>query len=208
MAIKKQPVKTLFTIMLCFWSLAVFAQGTFVYRTAAEVGSSGNIDLNLDGTSDFNFGQPLTGVGNEVIRSHRLTPSFNPELFPEFPGEIMKGTSEPIGIGWSSGQPILADPGPGAEWSDGYLNMTYMVVAIRLRNGQDWSYGWMRFEKVGEDPVGDLWGLRDAAYNSIPNAPINMLQVPEPSTFVLMVSGAVVVLVLIHRKRRIARRGC
>jgi hypothetical protein len=59
----------------------------------------------------------------------------------------------------------------------------------------------MRFEKVGEDSIGDLWGLRDAAYNSIPNAPINMLQVPEPSTFVLMLSGAAVVLVSRWRLR-------
>jgi hypothetical protein len=37
MAIKKQAVKALFTIAICFWTLAALAQGTFVYRNGAEV---------------------------------------------------------------------------------------------------------------------------------------------------------------------------
>ncbi len=193
-------MKTLIIVGILLWQTNVFAQGSFVYRTAAEVGSNGNLDLNLDGTTDFIFGHPLTSIGDDLIQSYRLTPSFNPELFPKVPGEIMKGKSEPIRIGWSAGQPILADPGPGADWSDTHLNMTHLLVAIRLRDGEDWNYGWMRFEKVGEDALGDLWGLRDAAYNSLPNGPINMLQVPEPSTLVLLTVGVIGLFALTKRR--------
>lgn len=184
------------------WQTSLIAQGNFVYRNGAEVTSGINIDLNLDNTTDFTLTHPVTAIGNELFRSNRLTPSSNVDLFPDFAGQVMKYTSIPSEIIWAAGQLILPDPGPEAEWTNLHLNMDHFLAAVRIRSGEDWHYGWMRFEKVGEDTLGDLWGLRDAAYNSIPNASINMLQVPEPSTFVLMLSGAAVVLVLLQRKRR------
>jgi len=186
-------MKNLMIVALLTWQTSVFSQGTFVYRNGADVMSGTLIDLNLDGTTDFRFGHPLVSIGNGVIRQNRLTPLSNPNLPSTFAGESMLNSSSPREIEWLPGQSILPDPSPGGEWRDLPLNMQYMLVAIRLRNGEDWNYGWMRFEKIGEDAIGDFWGLRDAAYNSIPNAPINMLQVREPSTFVLMLSGAVVV---------------
>jgi hypothetical protein len=122
-----------------------------------------------------------------------------------YTAEIMSSTQMGGGIDWSAGQPILADAGPSAHWTTTALNMQYMLVAIRLRNGDDWNYGWMQFEKVGDDTFGDFWGLRDAAYNSIPNAPINMLQVPERSVFVLILFGGAVVSVIAHRRLAVPR---
>lgn len=177
-------------------------QGSIIYRAGSQVISNNEIDLNLDGTVDFGFTHTGVNIGDDLIRLYSLAPRSTLDTFPDFAGEIMRGTSPPASIPWSAGQPILADPTPLAEWSDSRLYMSHQLVAIRLRNGEDWHYGWMRFEVVGQDALGDLWGLRDAAYNAIPNLSINMLQVPEPSTWVLMGGG---VLALFGLNRRLQR---
>ncbi len=196
-----ETMKILLLIGILVWQTNAFAQGSLIYRNGADVLSGAEVDLNLDGTSDFGFMRTGVALGNEFIAFHELAPRSNPNLWPEFAGEVMKGSSQPVEINWSAGQPILADPGPGAEWTTTALNMQYMLVAVRLKDGEDWNYGWMRFEKVGEDALGDLWGLRDAAYNSIPNAPINMLQVPEPSAIVLLMAGGIGLWALTKRRR-------
>lgn len=180
------------------------AQGTFIYRTGSEIVNGKDIDLNLDGTVDFDFVHTGVNLGDELLRLYSLAPRTTLDLFPDFAGEVMKGTSLPISIPWVEGQPILGEPGPEAEWSTTPLNMSHQLVAIRVRNGEDWHYGWMRFEVVGQDVLGDLWGLRDAAYNTIPSAPINMLQVPEPSIWVLLSGG---VMTLFGMNRRLRRSG-
>ena len=182
-------------------SLPANAQGTIVYRTASEMISSFTlVDMNQDGVVEFDFRNGGVGLGEFPLRTHSLTPNSPLPLFPEFAGEVMMNTSLPMEIQWSSGQIILPDPSPLANWTGDRLDMTYMLAAVRIRAGDDWHNGWLRFEKVGEDGLGDVWGLRDGAYNSIPNASINMLQVPEPSTWALIGCG-LTLLAFRHRER-------
>jgi hypothetical protein len=195
-------MKTLMLAFLLVCAINGFAQGTIVYRPGPAVISGNDIDLNQDGIVDFGFTHSGAVLGEELIRLYSLAPRTTFDLFPDFAGEVMKATSPPRSIPWIEGQPILGEPGPEAEWSTTPLNMSHQLVAIRVRNGEDWHYGWMRFEVIGQDVLGDLWGLRDAAYNAIPNAPINMLQVPEPSTWVLISGGALALFGLNRRLRR------
>jgi hypothetical protein len=199
-------MKALIIVGILIWQTSVFAQGTFVYRTGGDVTFGIDIDLDLDGTTDFQLTHPVNGIGDIGISSRRLAPSTYPFSPSQYVSELMADPNVAGGIDWMAGAPILPDPSPSGEWTTTAINMRHMLMAVRLQNGDDWNYGWMRFEKIGEDQFGERWGLRDAAYNSIPNAPINMLQVPELSTFVLMLSGAAVVLFSLHRKRRTGRR--
>ncbi len=186
-------MKTLIIVGILIWQTNVFAQGSFVYRNGAEVTSGNSIDLNLDGTTDFVLSHPWVGLGDLLIQLRSLAPFGDANFPPNYSTEIMSSTLMGGGIDWTGGEPILADPGSTARWTTTALNMQHMLVAFRLRDGEDWNYGWMRFETIREDQFGERWGLRDAAYNSIPNAPINMLQVPEPSTALLLLIGGTLV---------------
>lgn len=182
--------------------LPAYSQGTIVYRTGAEMISNlTRVNVNLDGTIDFDFHNRDTGLGEFAFRSYSLSPNSPLPIFPDYAGEVLMNTTLPLEVEWHAGQPILPVPTPGTQWTGGRLDMQFMLAAVRIRAGEVWHYGWLRFEVVGQDSLGDLWGLRDGAYNSIPNASINMLQVPEPATWAMIAGGLAMLAFNNHRRR-------
>lgn len=166
------------------------AQGTIIYRTGAEMISNYTlVDVNKDGVAEFDFRNVDFNVGENFQRDYSLGPLVPTSTFPDSAGEVMMNSFLPFEIEWAAGQTVLPDPGAGARWTGAPLDMSFMLAAVRIRSGNDWNYGWLRFEKVGQDSIGDIWALRDGAYNSALNSPINMLQVPEPSTCTLLAGG-------------------
>lgn len=190
------------------------AQGSFVYRDlgsfwllgAAEPVHRYELDFNEDGQSDFIIEageafQPI-GIGNNAVYS-----------YPEPPGDLGAlavplqfgqaiGPSLPSGAVWFESyihpsppnQTISAyfhyvlDGGAGGLWRDGMI--AYMGAEFDI-DGQT-HYGWLRIEIP--DPLRGNGGIiHDMAYNTIPGQAILAGQVPEPSTWVLLIGGGALI---------------
>ncbi len=193
---KKQLLKKGYAFMLLvsgIFSLTV-ANAQIVYTdvnpditiTQDTAGTaSHDIDINNDGTTDVTitaewvegddpFEGPYTlkdvwaatSAGSEVL----MDSAFNILLSakPINYNAVVDSASET----WSGStnarlvsNPTGANFFPFGAWSD----TTDRYLAIRIPEGSDWLYGWVRVS-VAQDSIS--FTIRDYAYNSIPNQPI------------------------------------
>ncbi len=93
-----------------------------------------------------------------------------------------------IWSGWSS--PSYSGPFGGGSLVSGYLG-------LRLQNGADTHYGWMRLDVTGSTT--QTVTIHEWAVNLTPNQPIQVAQVvPEPASLAVLLAG---VAPLLRRRR-------
>ena len=204
--------------LVCLWLAWLFArpaetlaQGTFAYqqwinpnpRTDVPWDDSGvwvrygypagtplNVDMDLDGTVDFQISSDGTTLG----------------IFATGNGEVVALRSPPPDLGGSAarlsaGQPINSLAPVPFEWVESYyfygpignslLTSTtagqlgfwggqFGCLGVRIQKNGDWYYGWIRGGvPLSIVPEGIFY---EAALNLTPNAGIFAGAVPEPST--------------------------
>jgi hypothetical protein len=168
------------------------------------------IDINGDGTTDFilrsnDSGSSINNAflipqGNNAIVIHK---SYVADMNN---GETVGSSLDPV-YQWSntkvpiSAVALLLDPTPVEEGNFVGQLSGYMGFDI-VNNGMNY-YGWMYISSPSGDGLnGDaaIYGeIVDWAYQSSPNTPIEVGAVPEPSTWGLLMLGAI--LFFVKRKR-------
>ena len=122
-------------------------------------------------------------------------------------GDVIGSSLDPV-YQWSQGNPplslvaLLLDPQPVEEGNFAYQESGYIGFDV-VKNGMNY-YGWISVSSPGQGGLpGDAatYGeLVNWAFQTSPNTPILVGQVPEPSTVALIIVGASVVLLSGKRK--------
>lgn len=196
---------------LILTALPSYGQGTVVYHNAGDVflhssGGGSNtlgIDMDSDGSDDFVF-EAFTSfniyseVGGRSVGIPKGGNDLGANSIPLLDGFEVDGTlSSPLE--WvSSFQGSFTGDWIGARLhsrnfagSAGYWNpaiptslTAYVGVEFEIE-GAD-HYGWIQ---VTAGSIGNGGWINDWAYNSVPGEMIFAGQVPEPSTWVLLIAG-------------------
>jgi len=211
LGIRIQLAAVMSGLILTAFTSTVHAQGNFVYRDLGSFWMLGdgnfpvryNLDFNEDGHTDFiiEAGESFRPIGTGANAVYS---------YPEPPGDL-GANALPLEFGQSIG-PNLP---PGDVWFETYqapnVPFPYLISSVFhtvLGGGMigPWfrgttaymgaqfdidgalHYGWLRIEVPEVNaPNGGI--IHDMAYNTIPGMPILAGQVPEPSTWALLVAG-------------------
>jgi hypothetical protein len=205
----------------------VVAQGTITVALPQPMGIWSDFltvlypfDLNGDGVVDFTFGAEAGFVGLRTERANRLVVRLSPP--PNIGGPVARleegflvGSSLDPVLAWLSSDPIGGYVSPGenafatiamhlstgtlSEWPGSPGARGFIGIQFELDDGFHYGY----FDVTMAAEAGGV--LHGWAYNSVPNAPIFVSPVPEPSTLALLVGGGVLTVWL--RRKRNERRG-
>jgi hypothetical protein len=147
-----------------------------------------DIDITGDGNTDF----ILTSYVNDTV-TMTATGSNQLVSMGGYVGNVQFGSSvDSTTAGWSGGTlpltVVLNLDGPNLSEAGNFAYQTNGYIAFDLVNGANNYYGWMQLQS----PVDlGLYGAVVAyAYETSPNISIAVGEVPEPSTFALLLSVA------------------
>lgn len=172
---------------------------------------SRTLDLNYDGLDDFVFESLMSSTilplrGNRILMRPELPPDLGGYVQPLTAGSVISPESAQNGLVWFDGSgPVAGATLSACAWPFGcvgpWLGQTaYAGVELQF-NGQT-HYGWLRISHFEFSNGG---ALIDWAYETRPGVPILAGAVPEPSTWVLLVGGGVLIVCL--KRKRNERRG-
>ena len=228
--------KRIALVCLCLaWLLArpaeTLAQGTFAYqqwinsnpRPGVPWDDSGvwvgpgylgagtplNIDMDLDGTVDFQISSDGTtlgifATGNGEVIALRSTPPDLGGFTARLPAGQSINSLAPVPYEWVEsyyfygpiGTALLASNTAGQL---GFWGGQFGYLGVRIQNNGDWLYGWIRGGcPLSIVPEGNFY---EAALNLTPNAGIFAGAVPEPSTWALLSAGGILFWLLGRGKR-------
>ena len=188
-----------------------FAQGIIHYVPTPPLYysfllTSQDIDVNNDGTADYNLSTPdgiainLTPLNNNGILSVlQPPPDIGAYIYALPAGAQISSSLNPAFVWFdrnSSGgtATIVASSTAG---SLGYFQgNTDAYAGIRLEIGGNFHCGWFHIQNIGFN----AGQISDWAYESNPNTPIFAGQVPEPSISVLLAIG--ILTLTIQRRRK------
>jgi hypothetical protein len=217
-----------YIVLVCLWLAWLLAgpatalsQGTFVYqqwinpnpRTNVPWDDSGvwvgpgylgagtplNIDMDLDGTVDFQISSDGTtlgifATGNGEVIALRSTPPDLGGFTARLPAGQPINSLAPVPYEWVEsyyfygpiGTALLASNTAGQL---GFWGGRFGYLGVRIWRNDAWNYGWIRGGvPLSIVPEGIFY---EAALNLNPNAGIFTGQVPEPGAFtLLLLSGA------------------
>jgi hypothetical protein len=207
--IRNQLAWTMSSLLLT--TIPSFGQGSVVYRNLGSFWLQGtadfvnqfHLDFNDDGQDDFiiEAGESLEaiGLGDNAIYAIPQPPGelgsdcvplpFGAAIGPQLPAGRVWDQTEVRQLGQSTryiGSVLhyVLDIGAGGLWlggTDAYMGAEFDI------DGET-HYGWLHIEIP--DPLrGNKGIIHDMAYNTIPGQPILAGQVPEPSTWALLVGG-------------------
>jgi hypothetical protein len=154
------------------------------------------IDINGDGTNEFilRSNDSGTGLNNAVlipVGSNMIVGGSGGYLANMTIGDVV-GSSLASSYQWSSSMQTIsvlaillgqdtAESGNFAYQTNGYIGFDWVI------NGQNY-YGWMEVSSIVNDAA--IYGeITEIAYETSPNTPITIGEVPEPSTWALLVCG-------------------
>jgi hypothetical protein len=210
---KTIPAALAATLFLLFAApLNSHAQGSFVYRDLGSFWMLGDanfparydLDFNEDGQTDFiiEAGGSFESIGlgqNATLAVPQAPGELGTYAIPLHGGDSI-GPLLPAGAVWDQtevrqlghntiyiGSVLhargLSGGGLAGLWAGGeaYLGLEFDI------DGQ-LHYGWLRIE-VPDTPAPNGGIIHDMAYNTIPGMPILAGQVPEPSTWALLIGG-------------------
>ena len=183
-------------------SEATYSQG-IVYGTpqppayyAAPFIYSYSLDVNGDGVTDFLLNSQgdsavIAPMGNNSIIAIPEPPPDLGSLIPALPSGFTIGSSlDPIFQWYHSNTDQFGAAAIGSQQDIGsisyFLGLTAYAGFDLYYAGAD-HYGWMRIANLDGVVSGQIL---DWAYETDPNTPILAGQVPEPSTWVLLTTGA------------------
>ena len=178
-----------------------------------------DIDINGDGTPDFTLSS-LPGGGSTGVFTAIISPLGNNSVvaIPEPPpdlGYLLAAVNQGTSIGssltsifnaqWYNNQTDqFGNAAIGAEALidnqlsviGNFAGLSSAYIGFNLVDNGNNYYGWMQVSNPLNDVYGDIvdWG-----YESSPNTPIEAGAVPEPSTWGLLMLGAI--LFFVKRKR-------
>jgi hypothetical protein len=171
------------------------------------------LDINGDGTADFEFSGGILGVAVQALKLHAqaavlaIPPDLHSWLVP-LPDETTIGESLPVGITWvdqdTPGHPVPGSSSVSGCTSSGCIGLFQGVNAymgVRLVMGDGLHYGWVRMDSTAFSGGGVIL---DWAYETRPGIPILAGAVPEPSTWALLIGGGM--LTALFRRKKIGRK--
>jgi hypothetical protein len=158
--------------------------------------TSQTIDINGDGTPDFNLNTPngiqidLNPLNDNAIAAVPEPPGDLGVLIYAFPtGATISSSLDPPLVWYDHNSPsgglatIVASSTAG---SIGYFQgSTDAYAGLQLVVGGSTYYGWIHIQNLGLN----IGQISDWAYETSPNTPILAGQVPEPSTAGLLLLG-------------------
>ena len=168
-----------------------------------------NIDMDLDGTVDFQISSDGTtlgifATGNGEVIALRSTPPDLGGLTARLPAGQSINSLAPVPYEWVEsyysygpiGTALLASNTAGQL---GFWGGQFGYLGVRIQNNGDWLYGWIRGGcPLSIVPEGIFY---EAALNLTPNAGIFAGAVPEPSTWALFSAGGILFWFLRRGKR-------
>jgi hypothetical protein len=179
------------------------------------------VDLDGDNLADFTFGASAGSVSLRTERANRLIVSLSPP--PNISGPVANlpegfaiGFSLEPQLAWNSSDPVGGYVSPGefafativhcldtgclSTWPPGPATRGFIGIELELADGL--HYGYFDMVLSGDAAGAALLGW---AYDSRPGVPILAGAVPEPSTWVLLLGGGV--LMVWFRRNRHETRG-
>lgn len=184
--------------------LPCLCKGDIIYTpyngdlTPAFPSNEFTLDINNDGTPEFRFSAvmdaPLYSVDVRSLGSEEI-------LFPEALGTISalaisRGNQIDSGeLGgtarWGTGIGILSHwdlQFPIGEIKGGYFLETNAFIGIRFQINGNIHYGWIQVDNPFDVPGGTVTGF---AYETSPGVSIVAGAVPEPSSVIIFIIGAI-----------------
>ena len=151
-----------------------------------------NFDLNADALNDILIGNTGSGLtayttsANAIVHEPALPPDVGGDAAPLWLGAIIgvnPGDIFPslIWEGGNSGMVICRDIGCAGL----FLNQT-AALGLRFEASDRTHYGFLQFEPDRDTPGGWITGW---AYETIPDTPITVQPIPEPTTIGLLAAG-------------------
>ena len=223
--------------LVCLWlawllgrPAETLAQGTFAYqqwinpnprpgvpwddsgvwvRYGYPTGTPLNIDMDLDGTVDFQItadGQNLQifATGNaEIMALRSLPPDLGGDAARLSAGQSISALT-PVPYEWMETIDVFGPIGATLLYSNtagqlGFWGGQFGYLGVRIPRNGDWLYGWIRGGvPLSIVPEGIFY---EAAINLSPNARILAGQVPEPSTLALLTIGGILLSFRCRRNR-------
>jgi hypothetical protein len=179
-----------------------FAQGIIHYVPTPPLYysfllTSQDIDVNNDGTADYNLSTPdgiainLTPLNNNVILSVLQPPPDIGAFIYALPAGTQISSSLNPALVWFDRNSTAGSLGYFQGNTDAY-------AGIRLETGGNYHYGWLHIQNLAFN----AGQISDWAFESNPNTPIFAGAVPEPSTWSLFCGGFVLIVYLQRRNRR------
>ena len=192
-------------LMLALFAGSARGQGTVVYVVPqqpiyyAPVDGSTDIDLNGDGSIDYTL---ISDPGQTVLQPHgqnsmvvvpELPPDYGSFVAPLSQGDVVNSTPSSLNpvFTWFD---VNTDPfgysliaAMNTAGSLGYFFNGIHYVGLDFEYGGAYHYGWMEFNCFFPSvPGGQVLGW---AYETLPNTPIPVTDVPEPGAAFLLLLG-------------------
>lgn len=184
--------------------LPCLCKGDIIYTpyngdlTPAFPSNEFTLDINNDGTPEFRFSAvmdaPLYSVDVRSLGSEEI-------LFPEALGTISalaisRGNNIDSGelegnARWETGIGILSHwdlQFPIGEIKGGYFLETNAYIGIRFQINGNIHYGWIQVDNPFDVPGGTVTGF---AYETSPGVSIIAGAIPEPSSAIIFIIGAI-----------------
>jgi len=199
----------------CVTVLNATAQGTVVYHNEGDIpvysdgatGAGRELDLDGNGTVDYTliaaFGFWVVPAGaNQVVGVPEGGFDLGSYVWPLSPQESVSsvvlaplqwtGTETYVSPGGSVSLiypsfHLRTTTGTAGPWRDG----VDAYIGVRFLIDDETHYGWINLDIPDVYPENTLNGgvIKDWAYNTVPGEMIFAGQVPEPSTWVLLIAG-------------------
>ncbi len=206
-------------------TLSCRGQGTGIYHNAGDVSVRGTglspqtfgVDMDGNGTEDFVFEayssfQVYSTTGGKTVGIPAGGTDLGSESIPlregftiqSVLGDPLQWTGSVDGIfGWYGARlHTRSFAGSSGYWNPQLPDRLTAYVGVEFNIGDDVNYGWIQVTVGG---IGNGGFIKDWAYNTVPGEMILAGQVPEPSTWALLIGGGAVFWWRYRRTRSSAR---